>query len=112
MKIGHVTRSRSPTKTNSMKPLEIPYLIISYQGVILGKIYFYSSIYEVGKHIFNSDLVWPMPSAGSLYKLMEVENLCSSPVCSCLATKSIPSLALESVSLGLQDVLHTSSLGD
>lgn len=73
-------------------------------------------IFEAGSHTFNLDLemgrhmtfIWATPSAGSLYKDMLEGRICSLPASPHLASKSIPSLALQFTSLGFQFVLETS----
>lgn len=60
-------------------------------------------MFKVGRHTLKSAL-----SAGRLYKAMEGGSYCSSSDCSCLATKSILSLTLESTSsLEFQCLLKT-----
>lgn len=70
---------------------------------------------EAGRHrlliwILRQDdasLIWPTPSAGSLFKGTGEGRLCSLPACPQLASASIPPLALQPTSLGSQHLQKT-----
>ena len=62
---------------------------------------------EAGRHTFNLDLIWIMPSACSLYKNTEEGSFYSLTVCSCPYRQSITSLELEPTSR-FQHIRNTS----
>lgn len=56
------------------------------------KTYTFNPNLEGGRHVH---LIWDTPSAESLNKSVEEERLLLLPACTCLASKSIPSVLLE-----------------
>lgn len=60
---------------------------------------------EVERHM---PLIWSITSAGSLWKDIEEGRFCFSPAFPHLASTSIPSLTLETASLGFQWIQKSS----